>query len=157
MTTIQTKILGPSDPEINVCARWRTGEFADVLGTGVAEEEQVLRELAADQSRQVCLIALFDGVPAGTCLLVTSEIDPLHDVPPWLAGLYVTPEFRGRGVGRSLVAAIEKQAQIRGIPRIYLYTDDNEVSYYRNLEWNAVDRVDWKGFATNLMVRELGL
>jgi GNAT superfamily N-acetyltransferase len=156
MTDIQTKILGPSDPEISVCARWRTGEFADVLGTSFEEEEQVLRELATDQSRQVALIALCDGMPAGTCLLVTSEIDPLHHVSPWLAGLYVAPEFRGIGVGRVLVTAIEEQARLRSIPRIYLYTDDSEVPYYRKLGWNVVDRIDWKGFPTNLMVRELG-
>jgi GNAT superfamily N-acetyltransferase len=155
MTDITTRILGPSDPEISVCARWRTGEFAEVLGTSIAEEELLLRELAADQSRQVALIALCDGVPAGTCLLVTSEIDSLHDVSPWLAGLYVAPEYRRRGVGRSLVAAIEEQARARNTPRIYLYTDDSEVPYYRILGWAAVDRVAWKGLPTNLMVREL--
>jgi GNAT superfamily N-acetyltransferase len=157
MIDIQTKILGPSDPEISICAHWRTGEFAEVLGTSVAEEEVLLRALTADKSQQVAIIAFCGGEPAGTCLLVTSEIDPLHDVSPWLAGLYVAPEYRGRGVGRTLVAAIEEQARARGIPRIYLYTDDNEVSYYRNLGWNAVDRVDWKGLPTNLMMRELGV
>jgi len=157
MANIKTKILEPSDSEISICARWRTGEFAEVLGTSVAEEEQVLRELAADQSQQVALIALCDGVAAGTCLLVTSEIDPLHDVSPWLAGLYVAPEFRGIGVGRTLVAAIEEQARARSFPRIYLYTDDSEVPYYRKLGWNAAERVDWKSLPTNLMVRELSL
>lgn len=157
MTDIQTKILGPSDPEISLCARWRTGEFAEVLGTSVAEEELVLRELAADQSQQVAIIAFCGGEPAGTCLLVTSEIDPLHDVSPWLAGLYVAPEYRGRGVGRTLVAAIEEQARARGFQRIYLYTDDGEVPYYQTLGWNAVDRVNWKGLPTNLMVRPLDL
>lgn len=157
MSTIQTRVLRPSDAEISVCARWRAGEFADVLGTSVVEEEKALRKLATDQSQQVALIATYDGHPAGTCLLVASEIDPMHDVSPWQAGLYVAPEFRGRSVGRSLVAAIEEQARVRGNPRIYLYTDDSEVSYYRNLGWNAVDRVDWKGLATNLMARELGL
>ncbi|MFO0992141.1 MAG: GNAT family N-acetyltransferase [Hyphomicrobiales bacterium] len=157
MSIIETKVLGPSDAEISICARWRAGEFADVLGTSVAEEEQALRKLATDQSQQVALIATCDGHPAGTCLLVTSEIDPLHDVSPWLAGLYVAPEFRRIGVGRALVSAIEEWARLKSIPRIYLYTDDREVSYYRNLGWNAVDRVDWKGFPTNLMVRVLGL
>lgn len=157
MTDIQTRILRPSDPEISVCARWRTGEFSDVLGTSIEEEEKALRELAADQSRQVALLATCDGVPAGTCLLVTSEIDPQHDVSPWLVGLYVAPEFRGRGVGRTLVAAIEEHAQLRSIPRLYLYTDDSEVPYYRNLGWIVADCVDWKGLPTNLMVRVLDL
>lgn len=155
MSIIQTRVLGPSDAEVSVCARWRAGEFADVLGTSVAEEEQALRKLATDQSQQAALMATYDGHPAGTCLLVTSEIDPLHDVSPWLAGLYVAPEFRGLGVGRILAGAIEEQARLRGISRIYLYTDDGEVPYYQKLRWNVLDRTDWKGFPTNLMVRVL--
>ena len=157
MVSIQVRALSPSDPEISLCARWRAAEFADVLGTSVEEEEEALRELARDQSQQAALLATCNGSPAGTCLLVTSEIDPIHDVSPWLAGLYVSLEFRGLGVGRALVAAIEEQARLRGVSRIYLYTDDSEVPYYQNLGWNAVDRVDWKGLPTNLMVRELDL
>ena len=95
-----------------------------------------------------------DGVPAGTCLLVPSEIDPLHAVSPWLAGLYVAAGHRRFGVGRALVRAIEAQARERGFPRIYLYTDD-AIGFYESLDWRAMDRVMWKGFDTTLMQREL--
>ena len=131
MASIQVKALNPSDPEISIYARWRVGEFAEVLGTSIEEEEQALKALAADQSRQVALVAICDGRPAGTCLLVTSEIDPAHNVSPWLAGLYVATEFRHLGVGRTLAQEIEEQARLRGVSNIYLYTDDSESSYYR--------------------------
>ena len=157
MASIQVKALSPSDPEISICARWRVGEFAEVLGTSIEEEEQALKALAADQSRQVALVAICGGRPAGTCLLVTSEIDPAHNVSPWLAGLYVATEFRHLGVGRTLVHEIEEQARLRGVSNIYLYTDDSESSYYRKLGWKVMDRVDWKGLPTNLMARALGI
>jgi GNAT superfamily N-acetyltransferase len=155
MASIETKILGPAALEISILARWRVAAFADVLGTSVENEERVLRAVAADHA-QVALIAKCDGVPAGTCLLVTSEIDPLHAVSPWLAGLYVAPEFRRLGVGRALVNAIEEHAQARGVPCLYLYADDGEVPYYQKLGWQVADRVDWKGLPTNLMTHELG-
>jgi GNAT superfamily N-acetyltransferase len=156
MASIQTKILDPSASEVSICARWRVAEFADVLGTSVEMEEQVLKAIAADQNRQVVLIATCDGVPAGTCLLVTSEIDPIHNVSPWLAGLYVAPEFRRLGVGRALIQAVEKEARSRGVPRLHLYAGNEEASYYQRLSWEVADRFDWKGLPTNLMVRELG-
>jgi GNAT superfamily N-acetyltransferase len=156
MVSIQTRILAPAAPEISVCARWRVAEFADVLGTSIENEERILRAIAADPS-QVVLVATCDGVPAGTCLLVASEIDPLHAVSPWLAGLYVAPEFRRLGVGRALVIAIEDEARLRGVPRLHLYAGDDEVPYYQHLGWQLADRVDWKGFPTNLMARELGV
>jgi GNAT superfamily N-acetyltransferase len=156
MVGIQTRILDPSSPEISVCAQWRVAEFSDVLGTSIDNEERILRAIAADHS-QVVLVATCDGVPAGTCLLVQSEIDPLHAASPWLAGLYVAPEFRRLGVGRALVMAIEEQARLRGVPRLYLYAADSEIPYYQNLNWHVADRVDWKGFPTNLMFREPGV
>jgi GNAT superfamily N-acetyltransferase len=156
MISIQTYALSPSAPEIAICARWRVAEFSDVLGSTIEDEESVLNALAADQRQQVVLFATCDSVAAGTCLLVTSEIDPCHAVSPWLAGLYVTPEFRRLGVGRSLVSAIVDEARARGASRVHLYTDDSEVPYYERLGWDFMDRVDWKGLPTNLMICELG-
>ena len=69
---------------------------------------------ASDQGRRVALVAKADGEPIGTCLLVESEIEPNHDVSPWLAGLFVVPEYRRWGAGAVLVRAIEDQARQRG-------------------------------------------
>jgi GNAT superfamily N-acetyltransferase len=102
----------------------------------------------------VALVAKLDGVLAGTCLLVRSELEPCHPVSPWLAGLYVVSEHRGQGVGRVLVRAIEDQARQRGSRRLYLYTD-SAIDYYERLGWSTIDRIDWKGSRTTLMAREL--
>jgi len=75
---------------------------------------------ASDQSRGVALVAKADGEPIGTCLLVESEIEPNHDVSPWLAGLFVVPEHRRKGAGAALVRAIEDQARQREVSRVYL-------------------------------------
>ena len=89
-----------------------------------------------------------------TCLLVESEIEPNHDVSPWLAGLFVVPERRRKGAGAVLVRAIEDQARQRGFSRLYLYTSD-AVGFYERLGWELLDRTNWKGFDTALMVRDL--
>ena len=83
------------------------------------------------------------------------RIEPCNPVSPWLAGLYVAPEHRCQGVGRALVRAIEDQARRRHYCRLYLYTD-NEISYYEQLGWRVIDRIDWKGFPTALMVAATG-
>ena len=102
----------------------------------------------------VALIAKADGVPIGTCLLAESEIEPNHDVSPWLAGLFVVPEHRRKGAGAVLVRAIEDQARQRGFSRLYLYTTE-AVEFYARLGWTVVDHTNWKGFDTALMVRDL--
>jgi predicted N-acetyltransferase YhbS len=154
VSEIATLVLQPGSPEIATCARWRVEAFNDVLATSQEAEERSLRALTTDQSDEVAIVAKLDGVLAGTCLLVRSEIDPCHPVAPWLAGLYVAPEHRRRGVGKVLVRAIEDQARQRGNARLYLYTD-NAVGYYERLDWIIADRTDWKGIPTVLMQRDL--
>ena len=154
MSTIQTSRVQPGSPELAICARWRVEAFADVLGASFDDDKDRLEQLAADQFAQAMLIATRGGVPAGTCLLVSSEIEPVHSVTPWLAGLFVTPARRRLGVGEALVRAIEAEAKQRGHPRLYLYTDD-AVGFYERLGWTVIDRVTWHGFATALMEREL--
>jgi GNAT superfamily N-acetyltransferase len=153
MTIVQTFIVEPRTPELAICARWRANAFS-VLEASFEQELGSLELFAADQSNGVALVAKVDGEPCGTCLLVESEIEPNHDVSPWLAGLFVVPEHRRKGAGSALVRAIEAQARQRGVSRLYLYTTE-AVEFYVRLGWTVLDRTKWKGFDTALMVRDL--
>ena len=153
MANIQTFIAEPGTPELAMCARWRANAFS-VLKASFEQELRSLELFAADKSRGVALIAKADGETIGTCLLTESEIEPNHDVSPWLAGLFVAPEHRRKGAGVALVRAIEDQARQRGFSRLYLYTIA-AVGFYARIGWKVLDRTDWKGFDTALMVRDL--
>jgi len=153
MTIIQTFIVEPGTPELAICARWRANAFS-VLQASFEQELRSMELFASDQGRGVALVAKADGEPIGTCLLAESEIEPNHDVSPWLAGLFVVPERRRKGAGAVLVRAIEDQARQRGFSRLYLYTA-NAVGFYERRGWEVLDRTNWKGFDTALMVRDL--
>ena len=153
MTSIKTFLVEPRTPELAICARWRASAFS-VLKASFEQELRSLELFASDQSHGVALVAKADGEPVGTCLLVESEIEPDHDVSPWLAGLFVVPEYRGKGVGAALVRAIEDQARQRELSRVYLYTT-HAVGFYKRLGWKVMDRTNWQGFDTALMVRDL--
>ncbi|WP_024512220.1 GNAT family N-acetyltransferase [Bradyrhizobium sp. ARR65] len=153
MTGVQTFIIEPGTPELAICARWRVDAFS-VLKTSFENELRALELFASDQSHGVALVAKADGEPIGTCLLVESEIEPNHDVSPWLAGLFVVPEHRRKGAGAVLVRAIEDQARQRGFSRIHLYTTD-AAGYYERLGWVVHDRTNWRGLETAFMVRDL--
>jgi len=155
MPRIEIFVLRPSSAEISTCAKWRVEAFGDVLETGVEAEKKSLEAFTSDQNGQAALVARLDGVLAGTCLLARSELEPCHPVSPWLAGLYVVPEHRRQGIGKALVKSIEHQARQRGNRRLYLYTDSATHYYYERLGWSGVDQVDWRGFSTTLMAREL--
>ena len=153
MSIVQTFIVEPRTPELALCARWRANAFS-VLEASFKTELRSLEQFASDQMHGVALIAKIDGEPIGTCLLAESEIEPNHDVSPWLAGLFVIPEHRRKGAGAALVRAIEDQARQREFSRLYLYTSD-AVGFYERLGWQVLDRTSWKGFDTALMVHDL--
>ena len=99
-----------------------------------------------------------DRVPAtffafGGSQLVGSATLVDHDMPdradlkhfrPWLAGVYVTPAARGRGVGSELVSHAESRARSFGIARLYLYTRE-AVVFYERLGWQTLARDDFVG------------
>lgn len=153
MTNIETFIVKPGTPELAICARWRANTFS-VLQASFEQELRSMELFVSAQERGVALVAKAGGEPIGTCLLVESEIEPNHDVSPWLAGLFVVPEHRSKGAGATLVRAIEDQARQRGFSRLYLYTRD-AAGFYERLGWNVRDRTDWKGINTAFMVRDL--
>jgi predicted N-acetyltransferase YhbS len=155
MASIQTFILRPGAPEIALCAKWRLEAFGDVLGASLPDEIKRLENFVGGGTDQIALMATCDGAPAGTCLLAPKELEPCHPLTPWLAGLYVVPEFRRRGIGGSLIRATEEQARQRGHSQIYLYSDD-AIAYYEGLGWRVVERTDWHGFPMALMTRDLG-
>jgi hypothetical protein len=117
MSIVQTFIVGPRTPELALCARWRANAFS-ALEASFEKELRSLELFASDQRHGVALIAKIDGEPIGTCLLAESEIEPNHDVSPWLAGLFVVTEHRRKGAGAVLVRAIEDQARQRGFSRL---------------------------------------
>jgi GNAT superfamily N-acetyltransferase len=112
MTSIQTIVVEPGTPELAICARWRAAAFS-VLQASFEEELRSLELFASDQTHGVALVARVDGEPIGTCLLVGSEIEPNHDVSPWLAGLFVVPERRRKGAGAILVQHRRSSATTR--------------------------------------------
>jgi predicted N-acetyltransferase YhbS len=153
MTSIQTSIVEPGTAELAICAKWRADAFS-VLEASFEDELKSLERFASDQSHGVALVAKSDGEPIGTCLLVESEIEPNHDVSPWLAGLFVVPKHRRKGAGAILVRAIEDQARQRGCSRLHLYTT-SAAGFYERLGWLLRERTNRNGRETAFMVRDL--
>jgi GNAT superfamily N-acetyltransferase len=146
--------LGPGESAIRVCAEWRHQAFLSEEGFSAGDALAQLEEFVAHQGFEAAFVAEVGGAPAGTCLFVRKEIEPRHDVSPWLAGLYVAPEFRKRSIGSQLVRAVEAHAHKVECRQIYLYTPDAE-GYYEALGWQVVDRFDWDGEPFVLMRRGL--
>jgi GNAT superfamily N-acetyltransferase len=92
----------------------------------------------------LALVAIAGDHLVGTVSLKHNDLDIRPEIDPWLGALFVTPEWRGRGVGSSLMRrAVEEAARLR-IPRLFLWTSSAE-GLYRKLGWSAIERTDYCG------------
>ena len=146
--------LEADEPAFDIIARWRYDAFFAQDGITFEESRDALRAWMDGLGYETALLAEVDGQPAGSCLFVREEIDPKHDLTPWLAALYVAPEFRNRGIASALVGAIEQHARSVGCGELYLYTITAE-SLYAKLRWTVRDRFDSNGEKFVLMARTL--
>jgi GNAT superfamily N-acetyltransferase len=146
--------LEADEPAFDIVARWRYDAFFAQDGITFEESRDALRAWMAGLGYETALLAEVDGQPAGSCLFVREEIDPKHDLTPWLAALYVAPEFRKRRIATALVRAIEQHARSAGCGELYLYTIAAE-PLYAKLGWTVQDRFDSNGEKFVLMAHSL--
>lgn len=146
--------LEPGSPAVPVCARWRYDAFLKDENISFEESLAQVVALVAQRDYETALLAEVGGVPAGLCLFVREELEPRHSLTPWLASLFVAPEFRGRSIGGKLVAAIEDHGRHVGCARLNLYTTTAE-SFYARLGWQLAERFSWDGTPFVLMQRDL--
>lgn len=92
-------------------------------------------------------VGLVDGVIAGCAIwfLNFSTWDGVHGV--YLEDLYVTPQARGAGLGRALLAALAQEACTHGYTRVswsVLTWNTPSIGFYESLGAEAQD--DWIGY-----------
>lgn len=99
-------------------------------------------------------VAFMDGEPAGSVSLVEHNMDTRPELSPWLAALWVRPEYRGRGVGTGLVGRCEEETRRLGVRRLHLYTEEAS-GFYAPLGWSVASQEEYEGESVVVMTREL--
>jgi GNAT superfamily N-acetyltransferase len=83
-----------------------------------------------------CILAFFDGTPAGFAVYFTIFSTFLAKPSLYLEDLFVKPEFRGRGIGKALLLHLARLANTRGCGRMeWTVLDWNEpaIAFYESL------------------------
>lgn len=89
-------------------------------------------------------VASIDGKPVGAVALLRADLFSRQDLFPWMADLYVCPEYRSMGIGSTLQDHILAKAKELGYQAIYLYTP--LVGYYEKKCWEYMgDEMDRDG------------
>lgn len=138
-----------------IVARWLWEAFGRGHGETLAASLERVVACQAERGPDQSFVLLQDGEPVGTAGFVHHDLDERPDLTPWLAGVYVVPAFRGRGLVHVLIRAVEEAAMTARIETLWLYTSAAE-AIYRRAGWTTVELLDRPGRRTALMRRDLG-
>lgn len=103
--------------------------------------EALAAALFAEGPRAFCSIAEWDGAPAGFAVWFYdfSTFEGRHGI--YLEDLFVRPAFRGRGIGRALLAHLAARCAAEGLPRLS----------WSVLDWNAPSIAFYRAQGAELM------
>jgi len=151
-----TKILNLRDkPELlEALAQWHQGEWSQ-LNPGETLEQRIIRmqPFLNDKLIPSTYIA-FDDRLYGSAAIVENDMDNRPDLSPWLASVFVIPEYRDQGIGSALVRHVMQLAQQGNIEKLYLYTLDREALYHK-LGWRRFDKENYYGHEVAIMEADL--
>ena len=145
-------------PELaEITARWRWEAFFRKHGRSFEDVLAAAQRTAAGaQVMPRTFVLLADNAPIGTASLVAHDLDERPDLTPWLAGVFVTPAFRGQGHAARLITAVEDAAVGAAFPVLWLYTN-TAARVYARAGWEHVETVQHNEKPYSVMRRLLTL
>ncbi|GIF01899.1 N-acetyltransferase [Paractinoplanes rishiriensis] len=81
------------------------------------------------------------GTALGAVALGPSDVPDRPELVPCVWGMIVHPGHRGRGIGRLLLAPLERHAAGQGYPAVWVLTGPPAVGYYERCGWQRTETV----------------
>src|SRR5512146_332414 len=113
-----------------------------------------LRNCCGHSEIPTVVIGLLGNVLCGSGMLVAQDMDSRPNLTPWLAGLYVAPQYRRKGYGTKLIERIVQEAALLQAQALYLYTPNSE-QYYSKRGWSLMERCNYRGTDVSIMSRPI--
>jgi GNAT superfamily N-acetyltransferase len=141
---INIEYLADRPEFIPTLARWHYHEWAN-LRPGDSVEARILRLQGWCGPWRVPLtvIALSDDELLGSASLIEHDMDSRLELTPWLAGVFVAPQHRRKGIGAALVRRILDEAAVLHVSMLYLYTVES-TAFYANLGWSWLEHTIYR-------------
>lgn len=148
---MQIKYLADHLSSLSKLARWHFAEWGYLQPNETLEERiERLKKSCGFKQVPTVVIGLLGDTLCGSAMLVAQDMDSKPEFTPWLAGVYVAPEYRSKGYGAALIERIIKEAATLNMSKIYLYTPDAE-DYYLKLGWLIVERCRYRDVNVSIM------
>lgn len=85
----------------------------------------------------ITYISLEDGMCTGTISIFENDLKNQNELTPWLASLYVYPEYRNMKIAEKLIEKVVNKVKELGFKDLYLRTEHTS-EYYLKRGWEFV-------------------
>jgi GNAT superfamily N-acetyltransferase len=148
---VQIDLLADRPEFVPTLAEWHFREWAYLRpGDSVANRIRLLHERSGRHELPVTFVASSGAELLGSGMLIHHEMDTRRQYTPWLAGVFVIPAERQRGVGRALTQHVISEAAARSFLTLYLFTPNAE-AFFCHLNWSIVERTRYRGAHVTIM------
>ncbi|MCS7026576.1 MAG: GNAT family N-acetyltransferase [Bryobacteraceae bacterium] len=144
MAAIEIVRAGPEHAALLLQFIRSLAQYEKLSDQVVATEESLKEAMFGGRSVAEALIAYYDGQPAGMALYFHNFSTFLAKPGLYLEDLFVEPQYRGRGIGKALLAEVAAIAVERNCGRLdwaVLHWNEPAIRFYENLGATALR--DW--------------
>ena len=129
---------------LRTLAEWQHGEWGHLRPNDTVEARMIRLGGSGERDRiPLTVVAHDDGKLLGSASLIAHDMETRMELTPWLAGVFVAPEYRRRGVGAALVRRVVVEAARLNVPVLYLYTVHSE-RFYAALGWSLQEHTTYR-------------
>ncbi len=155
--TADIQYLGDHPDVIPIVAKWIYDEWSFLYpGKTSKYIESLFRERLHKKRLPLTLVAFERRKPVGTVSLKAFDIKTKRNLTPWVTSLYVVKQWRGRGIGSSLMKAVEEKAAKLGIQKLFLLTADPDLArFYSGLGWKVTEKPIYRSYRVIIMEKDL--
>lgn len=106
------------------------------------------------ESLPLALVATLDGALLGSGSLKIHDLELRSNLGPWLGGMYVVQDWRGRGIGSMLIERLLIEAARLKLNSLYLWTSSAQSLYARH-GWRMHEHLNYCGYQGVVMHRAI--
>ena len=148
---MQIELLADRLEFIPQLAKWHDQEFGYLRpGFSIADRIRMLHERSGRHELPISFVASSGDELLGSAMLIAHDMDTHPQYSPWLAGVFVSPAHRRRGIGRALSEHVAREAARLGFTTLYLYTPSAQ-DFYSEFGWSTLERAHYRGVDVTIM------
>lgn len=141
---------------IDTLASWHHLEWQHLNPADYTLQDRIDEYQQCLQSNQLpqLYVAHNNFEPYGSVRLIEHDMEIHLEWSPWMASLYVHPEYRQQGIATALIEYLCTQAASINFETLYLYTEHHE-TLYKRLGWKEMIREHYYDQDVCIMCYEL--